>query len=446
MYRSKDRKTLPLFSELFPFGGQLNPDNRWLKIAELIPWEDIETRYMKKFSAIGRPGADCRLVIGLLLLKHMTGFSDEGILAIVSENPYMQSLCGFDQFVTQPKTKNQTILDPSTLSYARKRLGKEYFAQLERETYEMLIERKIIKGKGMLVDATVFPEYIRYPTDTGLLNEAREWTVKQIKRLGEAVGKKVRTYCRKARKDYLNFSKKKTKSRKLIRKTTKSLLQYLKRNVSQMTSLMEEAGRQGVEIGKKVRDRFTVVRTVLEQHYEMYRRKTNRIEDRIVSLHRPWTRPIVRGKTGDKKVEFGPKASLSSVDGFVFLDHMSSDNFNESARVKPQIEAYEELFGHKPPYVTADKIYGNSENRKMLAEQEIRNAFEPLGRKVRQKNPADRWRKQKQRERNRIEGSIGHAKNHFDLDAIKYYLKDGSEIWARLGLLSMNLQTAMKRI
>jgi len=386
-----------LFSELFPFGGQLDPDNRWMKIADMIPWEDIETRYMKKFSPIGRPGSDCRLVIGLLMLKHMTGFGDEGLLLLISESPYMQWFCGFDQFVTTKKKdgKKRSILDPSTLSNARKRLGKEFFAQLERETYEILVERKIIKGKGMLVDATVFPEYIRYPTDTGLLNEAREWTVKQIRRLGGAVGKKVRTYCRKARKEYLNFSKKKTKSRKLIRKTTKSLLQYLRRNVSQMESLMEEAGRQGVAIGKKLHDRFAVVRTVLEQQYEMYRRKTNRIEDRIVSLHRPWTRPIVRGKTGDKKVEFGPKASLSSVDGFLFLDHMSSDNFHESARVETHIEDYERLFGHKPPYVTADKIYGNSENRKMLAEQEIRNAFEPLGRKARQKNPADRWRKQK---------------------------------------------------
>ena len=298
----------------------------------------------------------------------------------------------------------------------------------------------------MLLDATVFPEYIRYPTDTGLLNEAREWTVMQIKRLGKKLGVTVRTCCRKARKEYLNFSKKKTKSRKLIRRTTKSLLQYLRRNVKQMRTLMGEAGRQGVTIGKKVCDHFDVVCRVLDQQYEMYRRKANRIEDRIVSLHRPWTRPIVRGKSGDKKVEFGPKASLSYVDGYVFLDHMSSDNFAESTRVDAQIEKYEQLFGHKPPYVTADKIYGNHENRKILKEHEIRDAFEPLGRKARKQNPADRWRKQKQRERNRIEGSFGHAKNHFSLDKIKYYIEDGPEIWIRLSLLGMNLQTAVKKI
>src|SRR4030042_3163727 len=98
----------------------------------------------------------------------------------------------------------------------------------------MLIERKMIRSKGLLLDATVFPEQVRYPTDTGLLNEAREWTVKQIKRLGGALGVKVRTYCRKARHCYLNFSKKKTRTRKQIKKTRKSLVQYLKRNVNQL--------------------------------------------------------------------------------------------------------------------------------------------------------------------------------------------------------------------
>ena len=439
MYRGKDRQTLPLFSDLFPFGGKLNPENRWLKIAQLIPWEEIESKYRGYFSEIGRPSLDCRLVIGILLLKHMTGFSDEDIIKLVNENPYMQAFCGLDNFATEP------LMNSSSLSKIRKRLGEKYFAELERETYEVLIERRIIKGKGMLLDATVFPEYVRYPTDTGLLNEAREWTVRQIKHLGNSLGKKVRTYCRKAEKEYLNFSKKKSRSRKLIQKTRKSLLQYLRRNVKQMQFLLDEAVQQGVKIEKKVLDRFEVVRTVLEQQFEMYRQKTNRIDNRIVSLHRSWTRPIVRGKSGDKKVEFGPKATLSYVDGFVFLDHIASDNFAEAARVDAQIERYESLFGHKPPYVTADKIYGNRENRKLLKENEIRDAFEPLGRKARKKNPPDRWRKQKQRERNRIEGIFGHAKNHFDLDKIKYYIENGPEIWVRLGLIGMNLQTAAKK-
>lgn len=440
MYRGEDRETIPLFSEFLPFDGKLDPENRWLKTRKLIPWKKLESKYASYFSLRGRPAKDCHLVVGLLLLKHMTGFSDEAIVALVNENPYMQAFSGLKKFATKP------LLDPSTLSKNRKRLGPKYFAELEQETYQVLIDQKIIKAKGMLLDATVFPEHVRYPTDTGLLNEARQWVVKQIKEVGSSVGKKVRTYCRKAQKEYLAFSKKKCKSKKLIQRTKKSLLQYLRRNVNQMQSLLDEAKQQGIKIERKVKDRFEVVRKVLDQQFQMYRQKVNRIEERIVSLQRPWTRPIVRGKTGPKAVEFGPKASLAYVDGFVFLDHLSSENFPEAARVKSQIKQYETLFGKKPSYVVADKIYGNRENRRLLKKEEIRDAFQPLGRKASQQNPATRWRKQKQRERNRIEGSFGHGKNHLNLDKIKYYIENGTEIWIRLGLIGMNLQTATKRI
>jgi len=76
MYRPKDHSSRLLFPELFPFGGKLDAGNRWLRIAEIIPWQDLEDEYRKAFSDIGRPGKDAQLVIGLLLLKHMTGLSD----------------------------------------------------------------------------------------------------------------------------------------------------------------------------------------------------------------------------------------------------------------------------------------------------------------------------------------------------------------------------------
>ena len=115
MYRRKDRKTIPLFPELFPFGGKLNEKNRWIRIAELIPLEELEEEYAKYFSDVGRPGTDAQLVIGLLLLKHMTGLSDEVIVQDVLENPYMQAFCGFEKLVTEE------ILDPGTLTKMRER-------------------------------------------------------------------------------------------------------------------------------------------------------------------------------------------------------------------------------------------------------------------------------------------------------------------------------------
>lgn len=246
MYRSKDHKTPYLFSELFPFGGRLDERNRWLRIAELIPWEELEDEYRQYFSDVGRPGTDAQLVVGLLLLKHMTGLSDEEVVEAVRENPYMQAFCGFEQFVTGD------ILDPSTLTKMRERLGLKFFKELEHKTYNLLIDRKIIKAKGMLVDATVFPEEIKYPNDVGLLNDVREWLVKRIKGLGKTIGKVYRTYNRSARKDYLNFAKKRKKTKKAINKAKKQMLQYVRRNIKQLKEVIDQVKMKGKQVKQRV--------------------------------------------------------------------------------------------------------------------------------------------------------------------------------------------------
>lgn len=86
MSKSQNRKTIPLFPELFSFGGKPDERNRWLRIADLIPLEKLEKDCRKHFSDVGQPVKDAQLVIGLLLLKYMTGLSDEGLVVEVLEN------------------------------------------------------------------------------------------------------------------------------------------------------------------------------------------------------------------------------------------------------------------------------------------------------------------------------------------------------------------------
>jgi len=273
MYRAKDRKTRPLFPELFPFGGTLNENNRWLRISELIPWDDLEAEYAKKFSDMGRPATDGQLVIGLLLLKHMTGLSDDGVVTAVMENPYMQAFCGFEKFVTAE------LLNSSTLTRMRERLGVEFFKQLESKTYKLLIDRKIIKAKGLLIDATVFPENIKYPSDVGLLNDVRQWLVGNIKKLGKVVGKAYRSRPRVARKEYLNYSKKKKKTKKAINNAKKKMLQHVRRNLKQMKEVIEIVKAQGQRIKQNIIGKIEVAEKIYSQQQEMYKAKVNRIAE-----------------------------------------------------------------------------------------------------------------------------------------------------------------------
>jgi len=271
----------------------------------------------------------------------------------------MQAFCGFTEFVTDE------ALDPSTLSKLREKLGLEFFKQLEHKTYKVLIERKIIRAKGMLVDATVFPEEIKYPNDVGLLNTVRKWLERTIKRMERVVGKKPRTYSQRARQEYLRFSKKKNKSKKAIAKAKKAMLQYVRRNLKQMKEIVHSARRKGLEVKGKIITQLRVAERIFSQQWEMYRRKVNRTEERIVSFHHPYVRPIKRGKQG-KEVEFGGKGALSQVDGFLFLDYFAHVAYAEQNVMVRHLEAYVERFGKLSPSFTADCKYGNRENQEMM--------------------------------------------------------------------------------
>lgn len=442
MYKSQDRETMHLFEELFPFGGKLDAGNRWLKIAGLIPWESLEKKYAAYFSDRGRPGTDARLAAGLFLLKHMSGKSDEEVVMELLENPYWQSFCGLETFAT-----TETI-EASTLSRLRKRLGPKYVREMEEATYQVLIEKKILKAKGMLADGTVIPENIKYPNDVGLLNDVRQWVVGHLKGIGEDIGRKYRTYCRKARQVYLNFAKSKRKTKRQIKRAKRQMLQFVRRNLKQLEEALGEAYRKGSRRTLLIGEKLGTAKKIFEQQWEMYKRGIHRVEDRIVSFHRPWVRPIKRGKSG-KDVEFGAKAAMSHVDGFLFLDKIHHDNFSESQTtvVRGQVENYQKRFGKKPASFTGDKAYGSRENRELIEEEkQIRSSFVRLGKKQPSRDKMTRWFKRKQKERNRIEGHFGHGKEHYGLDRMWYHGQEGSEIWTRGGILAMNLMTALARI
>lgn len=433
MFVKKDRDTGDLFSEMFPFGGKLDESNRWMKISKLIPWEELETMYAGKLSKLGRPAHDPRLVIGLLLLKHMTNLSDVDMVRELSENVYMQAFCGYEHFVSVEQ------LDSSTLTRVRQRIGAEFFRELEDVTYRTLVEKKIIKGRGMLCDATVVPEKITYPNDVGLLNKCREKVVAFIKKNEKQAGMIFRKYSLVARRTYLDFCKKKNKTRKLIERTKRKVLNFVGRNIRQAEKIIAATG--------KAPEGFEVIRRIFAQQKEMYRNRVNRISERIVSISRPYVRPIKRGKDG-KDVEFGPKGAFQYVNGFLFLDHLSHENFGEAGReiVSGQVANFEKLFGKKPLSFTGDNIYGSRDNRELLGGLEIRAAFRPLGRRSPVKSLSEKnWLRRKNRERNRIEGAFGHGKEHAGLKPIRYRSESGAEMWIRLGLLGMNLKTAAAR-
>lgn len=309
-------------------------------------------------------------------------------------------------------------------------------------------EKAEVANKGQLIlDATCCPSDIAYPTDLNLLNQARIITEKTIDKLYKplkiTVRNKPRTYRKKARKNYLKIAKQRKPRKKARFKAIKEQLQYIKRNLSHIKKLLNQ-GSSLSYLSKLEYKKFLVATELYRQQLWMYEQKTNRIEDRIVSINQPHIRPIVRGKAGSS-VEFGAKISASCVDGYVFLDHLSWDNFNESNDFVEQVELFKEKTGSYPSSVHVDKIYRTRNNRAFCKEKGIRISGVPLGRPP--KNIRDKIKKQAQedeRVRIAIEGKFGQGKRRFTLNKIMSKLPSSSATTIAIIFLVMNLSALLK--
>ena len=144
-------------------------------------------------------------------------------------------------------------------------------------------------NKGtLLMDATVAPQDIKYPTDLNLLNDSRQKSEELIDKLWAIQGKqgtKPRTYRRKARQAYLAVARKRKKSKKLIRRGIKKQLNYLARNFDHIDKLMDEVGLRLLDFSEL--RYYWVIQEVYRQQRLMYETKSNQCSDRIVSIHQP---------------------------------------------------------------------------------------------------------------------------------------------------------------
>ena len=123
-YTSDRQLTLEGFS--LPFGGKLNPENRWIKWHKVIPWDEFAIRYYRTLASHqGRPAKNAGLVIGALIIKHKLTLSDEETVLQIQENPCLQYFVGFSSF------QDKQPLAPSLFVEIRKRMEKDVFSAFE---------------------------------------------------------------------------------------------------------------------------------------------------------------------------------------------------------------------------------------------------------------------------------------------------------------------------
>ena len=443
-----------------PLGMEMNPENRWVKKAAMIPWDEIEDRYAELFpSKVGMPAKPLRTALGSLLIQKEYGYSDRELVEQIKENPYYQ------YFIGLPGYEYKAPFVPSLLVEFRKRLDENVLAEINEmiaaynnpddssdddsngggnsadntnteNDNQLACE---LENEGTLIlDATCAPQNIAYPQDINLLNEARENLESIIDQICDEYNfYKPRMYREKARKAYLALAKCRKRTGKRIRKAIGQQLRFISRDLGYIDMFVLY---NDVVLNDKQKKRLFVLKELYEQQKYMYDNKTHKVKDRIVSISQPYIRPIVRGKA-KAPVEFGAKLDMSIDEkGIARLEKLSFDAYNEEDVLVTAIENYRKRTGHYPERVLVDQIYRNQKNRAYCKSRKIRISGKALGRP--KKNPTLEEKKiahQDNMERIEVERGFSLAKRCFGMGLITTKLDITTRSSIALSILAMNL-------
>lgn len=337
-------------------------------IYQTLDWSGLANLLPKRVTNVGSPSRlPLQGYFGLMILKHYLKLSDEKLLERFNTDWAMQMFCGVQL------ADNELIRDNAFVSNVRTYLGKHMDLEDFQQSLIAHWKDEIPDKQVVLMDATCYESYIRFPTDVKLLWESCE-------RLWE---KEIPTLCRTYRipiprsrfkqqkSKYLIYSKLRKKSYRKTRSRKNALLKLLEKGINIYQMLLNQTKATGLSSnGAEI---FNTIKLVYLQQKQMYLNPKVKIHHRIVSLFKPYIRPIVRGKE-NKPVEFGIKVHKLQVGGISIIEHSSYEAFNECKRLSVSILKHKSSFG-LCTHVAADRIYATNENRKYTTQKKIQTNF-----------------------------------------------------------------------
>ena len=393
----------------------LNMNRSLVLLADQINWSRFDEAFGKFFPVSrGRPALPTRLMVGLMFLKYMENLSDEGSVERLLNDPYWQYFCGFEYF------QHKLSCDPSSLTRWRKRIGEEGAEQLLRETVDMARRLGILKSrsfKKVIVDTTVQEKNIVYPTDSHLINKARDELVKSAKSRGVFLRQ---SYCFKGK-----------------RESHKSARYF---HARQHKRGMKSLEKQRVWLGRVIRDmerKVICVDDVLQEQLL----KAQRIYDqrrfdkgKLHSFHEPQVECLSKGKS-HKRYEFGNKVSLAVTARECFVVGVQSffGRPFDGATLIPQIGQVERVTGREVQQIFVDRGYKGKKHH-------------PFGKDVfisGQRGLSTELRKFLRR-RSAIEPVIGHIKQDHRMGVNRLSGIEGDKINPILSASAFNMRKILR--
>lgn len=410
--------------------NQINPRHEMVILSKIINWDRLEV----EFSSVhidagkgGQPPKPVRLMVGLLLLQHLHALSDEQVVRGFVENPYWQFFCGYDFL------QWDLPIDPSSLTNFRGRIGSDAMNKILSLTINAAVKSEAIKTKDLekvIVDSTVMPKNIAFPTDSRLYDKARKNLVKLSKKHQINLRQNYNLVAKSLSFQigrYLH-AKQMKRARKAIRKL-KIILARVMRDVERKIELSTNQAT----LTKIFATKLSQTKRLLAQQ------KTD--NKKLYSLHEPNVDCISKGKAR-VRYEFGCKVSLTTThkQGLVIASQAIAGNPYDGHTLESALKKSEELTNIKIKSACVDKAYkGHGIDTKEVA------IFISGQKKHNGKNLTNSIKKQLKR-RSAIEPMIGHMKQDGRLGVSRLKGIVGDQINAILVGAGHNLRLILNHI
>lgn len=410
-------KNLQQSSLFLGLEDQLNQNHPLFKLANLIRWDVFEKEFAPLYSQKrGRPAKPIRLMVGLLILKHLRNISDESVVEQWGENAYYQYFCGATQFTPWEPCAS------SELVHFRHRIGEKGIEMILAESIRVNSDDKNGKGDDTaFIDSTVQEKNITYPTDAKLhkkiIEKCQAIVAKENLPQRQSYTRTIKELSREQRfRNHPKNKKRATKADRKLRTIAGRLVRELGRNLPENSQYSSQLALFEKVLAQKKKDK-----------------------NKIYSLHEPEVQCISKGKE-HKKYEFGNKVSIVCSERGVILGAKSFRNEYDGHTIDESLAQVKRLTGRVPKLLAGDRGY---RGQKQSGQTQIVIPGVPLKRD-------SRYVKAKKRalfcKRAGIEPRIGHLKGDFRLGRNFYKGLVGDSMNVMLAAAAFNFKRAMRAL
>lgn len=432
----------------------------WMRQADLVL--DDETlvnlveqelsRRIKKSKTRGRPGTTAEVVLRMLLLKHMRGWSFAVLTREVRANLVYREFT---------RIGGGKVPDDKTMGRLARQLGPERIAEIHQRVVKIAQHKQVISGRRMRVDTTVVETNIHYPTDSSLLGDGVRVLTRSMKKITaiagavgtrlrdrkRSVGRRLREIGRASRSRGRQVQEKLRQGyRKLLDATSRVVTQArrfseeIAAGVKSSADVFEQAALEGLK--KQLDTMAPRVRQVMKQTRDRIFRGVTDSAGKMVSIFEPSTEIIRKGKAG-KPTEFGKLAKIQEAENQIITKFEVYDKRpSDSDLLVPAIEEHQRRLGRVPRTAAADAGFYSARNEAAAQQMGVAQVAVPnfsTKSAERRRQQKKRWFRKAQRWRTGCEGRISVIKRRHGLGRCRYPGEAGMKRWVGLGVIADTL-------